>query len=212
MVRVRSSIAAAILAGGAARRMGGTNKASLRIGTERIIDRQLRALAPVASPIFIVAPDAAPFEGLGLDVVADAIPDAGALGGIYTAILASPHPRTIVLACDMPFVTTELFRLMADVSDADVVMPRSARGCEPLCAVYSKACGPPIRARIARGHLQAATPPDGVRVAELGPERLAGLDEDGLLFANVNTPHDYARARTLFELKPDPTQDRITDT
>ncbi len=212
MVPVTSTIAAAILAGGVARRMGGTSKASLRIGTERIIDRQLRALAPVASAIFIVAPDAAPYDGLGLDVVPDVIPGAGALGGIYTAIVASPLPRTIVLACDMPFVTTELFRLMAGVTGADVVIPRGARGYEPLCAVYSKACGPPIRARIARGELQAAAPPAGVRVAELGPEKLAGLDEDGLLFANVNTPHDYAKARTLFELKPDPTQDRITDT
>lgn len=206
-----AKIAAAILAGGAARRMNGGNKAVLQVGGRRIIDRQLAVLESLTSSIIIVANDPAPYEDLGVPVVADVIRGAGALGGIYTAIIASPHRRTIVLACDMPFVTPALLGELAAVEHADVVIPRTARGYEPLCAVYSKACGPPIRARIDRGDLQASTPPEGVRVMEIGPEKLAVLDEDGLLFANVNTPHDYARVRSLFELKPDPKQDRITE-
>lgn len=203
-------LAAAILAGGRARRLGGADKAALRVGGQRIIDRQLAAIRGVTPAIFIVASPDAPYADLGLPVVADAIAGAGALGGVYTAIVASPAPRTLVLACDMPFVTAALFERLAAI-DADLVIPRTARGYEPLCAIYSRACAEPIRARIARGELHASTLPDGVRVAEVGPEMLAALDKDGLLFANVNTPHDYARARGLIELKPDPTQDRITE-
>lgn len=33
---------------------------------------------------------------------------------------------------------------------------------------------------------------------------------DRQLFVNVNTPHDYERAKGLIELKPEPTEDRIT--
>jgi molybdenum cofactor guanylyltransferase len=206
-------LAAAIVAGGAARRLGGVAKALLPVGNARIIDRQLAALGAVVSNIFIVAPDPSPFEGLDLRVVPDAIAGAGALGGIYTAILESPAPRTLVLACDMPFVNAALFRALADEqhADADLVIPRTARGYEPLCAVYSKACAGPILQRIQRGDLQASTLPEGIRVREIGPETLAAIDETGLLFANVNTPHDYARAKGQIDLKPDPTQDRSTE-
>jgi molybdopterin-guanine dinucleotide biosynthesis protein A len=204
-------IAAAILAGGAARRLGGTNKALLRIGGERIIDRQLAQVRQLTGDVFIVAPDRAPYDDLCLPVVADEIPGAGALGGILTALIASPCPRTLVLACDLPFVTAALLRLLEQAGDADLVIPRGAGGYEPLCAVYTKACLPAIRARIARGDLRASALPAGVRVAEIGPEVLAAHDPDDLLFLNVNTPHEYARARSAVELKPEPAEDRNTE-
>jgi len=206
-------LAAAIVAGGAARRLDGAAKALLRVGNQRIIDRQLAALQAVTPTIFIVAPDPSPYDGLGLRVVPDAIAGAGALGGIYTAIVESPAARTLVLACDMPFVTPALFEALtaAEYADADIVIPRTARGVEPLCAVYSKRCAPAIHERIRRGELQASTLPDEVCVVEIGPDVLAAIDESGQLFANVNTPHDYARATDLIELKPDPTQDPNTE-
>lgn len=206
-------LAAAIVAGGAARRLGGAAKALLRVGNQRIIDRQLAALRAVTQTIFIVATDGAPYDGLGLRVVPDAIAGAGALGGIYTAIVESPAPRTLVLACDMPFVTPALFEALtaAEHEAADIVIPRTARGVEPLCAVYTKRCAPSIRERIERGALEASTLPAGMRVVEIGPDALAAFDDGEELFANVNTPHDYARARRLIELKPDPTQDRNTE-
>jgi hypothetical protein len=42
--------------------------------------------------------------------------------------------------------------------------------------------------------------PQGVHVVELGPEIMATYDPEGLLFVNVNTPHDYARAKSAIEL------------
>jgi molybdopterin-guanine dinucleotide biosynthesis protein A len=79
-------LAGAILAGGAARRMGGKHKALLTVGNQTIVERQLAALRQVANPVFIVAPDPAPFAHLDLAVVADRHAGWGALGGIYTAI------------------------------------------------------------------------------------------------------------------------------
>jgi len=204
-------VSGAILAGGTAKRLGGVNKALLHIDGTRIVDRLVAALKPVVPDIFIVAPDAAPFADLALRVVSDVIPGAGALGGVYTAIVESPAPRTLVLACDMPFLTTELLQALVQIEGADVVLPRSARGYEPLCAVYAKSCAQMLRDRIVRGELGIVAALDGLRVAEIGPETLAAFDREGRLFANVNTPHDYERARSPIELKPDPTQDRITD-
>src|SRR3712207_6829691 len=91
-------LAAAILAGGRARRLGGAKKAALPLGAMRIIDRQLDALRQVATAVLIVAPDPAPYADLRVRVVPDAVANAGPLGGIYTAIVNSPCERTLVVA------------------------------------------------------------------------------------------------------------------
>jgi molybdopterin-guanine dinucleotide biosynthesis protein A len=206
-----TSVAAAILAGGRARRMGGTVKGTLMIGGARIVDRQIEALRQVADPIFIVTAEPAPFASLGLDTVPDVVPGCGALGGIYTAIVRSPRSRTLVVAGDLPCLPVRLLERLVRESAADVVVARGPRGYEPLCAVYSAACAAPIRRRLETGVLRASDLPDGVRIEEIEPETLAAYDPEGLLFVNVNTPHDYERARDLIESMPQRTADRITD-
>lgn len=206
---VAAPLAAAILTGGHASRMGGTRKATLAVGGTPIIERQLAVLARVATPIFLVTSAQAAPEA-DLRVVRDEFPDHGALGGIYTAIVASPHERTLVVACDLPFLSQALLEYMARI-DADLVIPRTARGYEPLCAIYRHTCAASIRARLTRGELEASRLPEGVRVAEVGPETLAAYDPDGLLFVNVNTPHDYERAKEACEERSKTSRDRIMD-
>jgi len=189
--------------------MGGVRKGSLELAGERIIERQLRALRQVADPVFAVSstsfePDAP------LTCVLDQFPDHGVLGGIYTAIVASPHDRTIVVGCDLPFLNPRFLAHMIGF-DADLVIPRTSRGYEPLCAVYSRGCADAIRERLERRQLEASVLPAGVSVAEIGPEALALYDPDGLLFVNVNTPHDYERAKELLERRSKTSRDRIMD-
>jgi molybdopterin-guanine dinucleotide biosynthesis protein A len=189
--------------------MGGTRKATLTIGGHRIIDRQLDVLRRVADPVFAVSSQTAPADA-DIHVVRDRYPDHGALGGIFTAIAESPHDRTVVVACDMPFLNAPLLAYMSGL-DGDLVIPRTARGLEPLCAVYSKACLEPIRSRLERGELEASVLPGQVKVVEVGPEVLAAYDPDGLMCINVNTPHDYERATKVFEKVSKPWRDRIMD-
>jgi molybdopterin-guanine dinucleotide biosynthesis protein A len=92
---------------------------------------------------------------------------------------------------------------LAAVEDVDLVIPRRERGYEPLCAIDSRACERDIHARLTRGEYGASTLPAGMRVAELG----GGND---LTFVNINTPHDYERAKGLIESTPELMQDRIT--
>lgn len=181
--------------------MGGRNKAILTVGDRRIIDRQLALLRQVADPVFIVSGRRDAFHDLAVATVDDVIPGAGSLGGIYSAIVSSPHPRTLVVACDMPFLTLPLLERLASPSDADLVIPRSVRGYEPLCATWGQACAIAIRRRIDRGLLKAALLVEELRVEEIGPEVLASCDPHGLLFVNVNTSHDYERAQELSRLE-----------
>jgi molybdopterin-guanine dinucleotide biosynthesis protein A len=207
-------VSAAILAGGRARRMGGADKASLTVGRARIIDRQLDALSAVADDIRIVGHDPRRYADFGIRVIPDAIAGAGALGGIYTALLDAAHERLLVIACDLPFVTAPLLARLVEESrgadDVDAVVPRSARGLEPLCALYRTRCAAAVRNRIEKGSLQVAGLLDAVRTRILEPDALAPYDE-GALFENVNTPHDHERARDWVELNEKPSKNRITE-
>ena len=189
---------AAIIAGGRARRLGGLAKSDLVIGGRRIIDRQLSVLGHVAEHILIVSNDHHNLRASGLRVCADLTPDVGPLGGLYTALVRSPTAQTIVVACDLPFLTVSFLRyLVARAGGADAAIPRTAAGTQPLCAVYDQSCLEPIRARLGRRELRVSALRDAVRVTEIGPSEIAPFDPDGTLFFNVNTLDDYRGATDL---------------
>lgn len=194
-------LTAAILAGGRAQRMGGADKSTLVVGGERIIDRQLATLEAVADTILVVGGAPERFTYPGVREVPDVVPASGALGGICSALAASSHAWTLVVACDMPFLSIPLLRALAARRSpaVDVVMPRTGDGLQPLCAVYSERCAGALRARIARGLLKASAIVEDVRVEEVSPDEIAAYDPDGLMFVNVNTPHDYERAKEVVD-------------
>jgi molybdenum cofactor guanylyltransferase len=209
---VESRVSGAILAGGRAERMAGADKAALEIAGRTILDRQLAELHDLAEDVLIVANDIARYQDRQARIVPDRIAGAGALGGLYTALAEARCDVVLVIACDMPFVTRALLaRLLTELRpEDDAVVPRSTRGLEPLCAVYRQRCAEVARAQIERGELEVARLGRALRVRELGPETLAPYGGDHA-FENVNTPHDYARARSLVELTAKPSEDRITE-
>lgn len=186
---------AAILAGGHARRFGGRDKGLLTIDGRTVIERQLDALRGVAERVFIVANHDGKYEWLGVPVVPDVVAGAGSLGGILTALTTAGEERVLVLACDMPFVTTPFLRHVLQAGqEADVALPRSADGPHPLCACYAQTCAEPIRGRIEAGALRVQDMLAAMGVREISGTELSAFDPDGLLLLNVNTPDDYARA------------------
>jgi molybdopterin-guanine dinucleotide biosynthesis protein A len=187
---------AAILAGGRARRFGGADKSTLQVGYATILERQLDALDGVADRVFVVAGDAAPFEGRGLLVVPDRLAEAGALGGIYTALVESESSHVLVIACDLPFLTAPLLAQLAGLAgdNYDAVVPRARDGRQPLCAVYARHLADAVRQQIESGHLKIQDLLDTIRLRELGPDELDRFDPDGRLFHNVNTPGDLELA------------------
>ncbi|MCX6539928.1 MAG: molybdenum cofactor guanylyltransferase [Acidobacteria bacterium] len=185
---------AAILAGGRARRLGGRDKSQLVIDGQTILDRQLHVLRRCADRVVIIADDLARFADIGVPVFGDLVPDAGALGGIYTALAIAKEP-VLVIACDMPYLTAPfLTRVMEAAQDADVAVPHAADGYHPLCACYTQACAEPIRQRLDAGVLKVLDLFRDVHVRTIDPIEIAAFDPDGLLLLNINTPDDLARA------------------
>ena len=189
---------AVILAGGRARRFGGRPKLLLPLGDRRIVDRLLAVLRAVADQVFIVANDRETYAGLGVPVHPDVLAGAGPLGGVHAALHGSRSSRTLVVAGDMPFLSAAfLDHLLHAGRSADVAIPRTNDGYQPLCACYRPSCAPVIERRIAAGALRASAAVEVLRRHEIGPDAIAPFDPDGTLFFNVNTPAHHARALAL---------------
>jgi len=112
-----------ILAGGKSQRMG-QDKSLMVLGGRTLIQRVVDALAPLCDDIIVVtnSPDA--YAHLNLAMVRDVFPDAGSLGGLYSGLSAVAREPAIAVACDMPFLNTELLRYQVSMSsDADAVVP-----------------------------------------------------------------------------------------
>lgn len=189
----------AILAGGRARRLGGVDKRALRIGSVSIFERQLAALEGLADRVVVIGGGPDRVASGRVRVVPDRVPRAGALGGLYTALCEAATPYVLVIACDLPFVSARVLERMAALADgtADAVVPRTADGLQPLCAVYARRLRNRVRRHIESGHLKVQDLLAAVRVRELGPDDLASLDPTGHSFFNVNTPGDLGQAVRL---------------
>src|SRR5204863_1870284 len=104
-----------VLAGGLARRMGGGDKARIRIGGKTILERVLARLGPQCTGLILNANgDPARFADTGLPVVPDSVPDfAGPLAGILAGLdwAAAHAPEVADIASvpgDCPFLPTDL--------------------------------------------------------------------------------------------------------
>lgn len=187
-----------IQAGGKSTRMGGRPKALLELGGRRIVERVLDAVGPVVDDVLIVTNTPELYEFLGLPMVADAYPDRGSLGGIFTGLAAAGGDAAFTVACDMPFVHPDVVRLVvARASEGDVVIPRVGDQLQTLHAVYGKRCLPPIEARLRAGQLKIVGFFDEVRVVEIGEAEVARYGAPDVAFMNVNTPEELNRARAL---------------
>ena len=192
----------AILAGGGSTRFGGKPKGLELVGGERILDRLAGVMTAAlgTAPLLVANAGDAPSWRPDLRTVSDAQPGLGALGGIYTAVLEAPAP-VVCVAWDMPFVSEALVRALAEgLVNHDAMLPQSSgrRGMEPLCAAYGPACRQAIAECLAGGDLRAIGFHDRIRVGMLLLEEVEALDDPNLLFFNVNTADDLARADQLW--------------
>ena len=178
--------------------MGGQPKALLDVGGRRIIERVLDAVTPSVGEVLLVTNTPDLYAFLGLPMVADVYPDHGSLGGIYSGLKAATGDAAFTVACDMPFLHPDVVRLVVSrAATADVVIPRVGDRLETMHAVYAKSCLPHIEALLAARRLKIVGFFERVRVAEIAEAEVARHRDPALVFMNVNTPEELARAREL---------------
>ena len=133
------------------------------------------------------------------EILVDLYPDKGPLGGIYTGLLASWSSHSIVVACDMPFLNTELLRYMIELSgDFDAVIPRLREGMvEPLHAIYSKSCLDNMKTRLENNQLGVNPLFNTIRIRYVEQAECQRLDPQLLSFFNINSQPDLDQAIAL---------------
>ena len=183
---------AAILAGGRASRFGGRDKSALIVDGRPILERQIAELAQITSDILMVGGDPSARAIGRARYVADHVPGCGPLGGLHAALTDARGDATIVVACDMPYLSAPLLRhLLALTSGVDAVVPRTEHGYHPMCAAYTRACIEPIARRLADGRLKMTDLFDDVRTRIVTAEEIDAFGDCRRLLANVNTPAEY---------------------
>jgi molybdopterin-guanine dinucleotide biosynthesis protein A len=187
-----ATISAALLAGGASSRMG-RDKAHLEIDGLPIASRISRLLAVLFEDVLIVGGDP-PATACGRRV-ADLDGPQCALRGVASALAAASCERVLVVATDLPLLSADVLLALVAWPEADAVVPRTASGLHPLCALYRR---DPVlavaRDRLADGRLALRGLLDAIDTATLEEADLARVDPDGTALLNVNTPEDLARA------------------
>lgn len=166
-----------------------------------MVDRVADALRDACDDLLVVAnaDDAATWVA-DARVTRDRRTGLGALGGIHAALGAS-EGDVVVVAWDMPFVSTALVRALRGASDGvDAVVPERAGsrwGVEPLCAWYGRACLPAVERAIDAGDARAGAWLDQVRVARLDAVTLRTIGEPATLLFDVDTTDELMEARAM---------------
>lgn len=186
-------ISGAVLAGGMSRRYG-RNKAIEVFRGQRLIDLGIETLRSFCDPVFVVANDLSPYCDLNATLIQDILPAQGPLGGIYTALLFSPHEWVFVRATDMPFLMQDLPRYMCETRQGhDAVVPIYNSLYEPLLALYHRRCIGPIATMLEKGERKITRFFQGLRIKIIDEPEWRPFDPKGLSFINVNTPEDWGR-------------------
>jgi len=187
-----------ILVGGASSRMG-TDKALLELGGRNFVERIHAALSSIATKTSLVGPREKFADGpIALPIVPDVHVEWGALGGLHGALAACRAEWAAVVACDLPFVTGELFVRLASLrQNFDAVVPVQPDGrTQPLCALYrTRICRRVAEELIAEGERRPRALLERVRTRMVAFSELSGLSGSSDFFINVNTPEDHADAK-----------------
>jgi molybdopterin-guanine dinucleotide biosynthesis protein A len=133
-------ITCAILAGGKSTRMG-KDKATIEVCNKPLIQQVYEKAQPVFRKILIVSSVHEQFPGIDAPIVQDISPLRSSMVGIASALLPADTPYVFVLACDMPFVTSQsIEHVIKEIHGEDIIIPRTQYGWEALHAVYNRSC------------------------------------------------------------------------
>lgn len=198
-----TDVVAFVMAGGRSTRMG-ADKALLPWGRTTLLDHAASLLHAVSGDVRVLCGPEPRYEGHGHAVVTDHAADApadsegagaGPLAGLLAALRSAAGRHALILAVDLPLVTAEVLAALAAArGQGDAVVPVTARGPEPLCAVYSPSCAEAVARRLAAGERRMTSFWPDVRVRRFEAAELARFGDPDRLFLNVNAPADYAAA------------------
>jgi molybdenum cofactor guanylyltransferase len=188
---------AIILSGGKSSRMG-TNKALLEINQRPNIERIASQLKRNFDELILVTNDPEAYQFLDLATVSDRYPGKGPLAGIHAGLAASKSEINLIVACDMPFISTELaLDLVNQIGNYDAVIPVINGKQHPLFSVFKKKTIVKIEESIKNNCLKMQSLVNHLDVLYITENNLQEFTKSNLerIFFNMNHPNEYEHAK-----------------
>jgi len=193
-----------ILCGGLSTRMG-TSKALLPFGPETMLQRIVRLLSTVVSPVVVVAAAEQVLPDLPADVIVtrDEEQGRGPVEGLRAGLKALPETvdGAYVTSCDVPLLVPDFVRRMLDLlADHDIAVLEIDGVPHPLSAVYRRNTLPHVEGLLAQNRLRPVFLFEAVRTRRVQPAEVLSTDPELLTLRNLNTREDYLAALSIARL------------
>ncbi len=185
-------ISAVILAGGRARRFGGTDKTNIIIEGKTIFEWITSVIEGLFGEIIVVSNNPESFvSDSRFRTASDHFSGFGPLAGIHSGLKSCTGTAAFVFAGDMPFLSREIIMEMISVfetSDKSILVPMMRGKSEPLHAIYSCSLAGNIERFIAEGRSNAVR--DFFENENFAYFNVSETNENRLAFTNINSPDD----------------------
>jgi len=180
----------------------GVPKATLPFGPETMLQRVVRLLGTVVSPIVVVAAHGQSLPPLPAEVTVtrDEREARGPLEGLRAGLKALPESveAAYVTSCDVPLLVPAFVERMIELlGDHDIAVIEVDGFAHPLSAVYRRTTLPHVEALLANDRLRPVFLFDAVRTRRVQPEEMTVADPELRTLRNLNTHEDYLAALTL---------------
>jgi molybdopterin-guanine dinucleotide biosynthesis protein A len=200
------TIGGIVLCGGRSTRMG-VPKATLPFGAETMLQRVVRLLGTVVSPIVVVAARDQALPPLPAEVLVarDEREAKGPLEGIRAGLSALPPSvdAAYITSCDVPLLVPAFVeRLIELMGDGDVAVMEIDGFTHPLSAIYRRTTLPHVEVLLAADRLRPLFLFERVRTRRVTPEAMKGVDPELTTLRNLNTPEDYRAALAAAGIPP----------
>jgi molybdenum cofactor guanylyltransferase len=187
-----------VLCGGRSTRMG-SSKAMLPFGTETMLQRVVRLLGTVVSPIVVVAAPAQELPALpaSVEVTRDEREERGPLEGLRAGLKALPEEveAAYVTSCDVPLLVPAFVeRVVELLGEHDIAVMEIDGFAHPLSAIYRRRTLPHVEALLSADKLRVSLLFEAVKTRRLHTSDVASADPQLLTLRNLNTPKDYEEA------------------
>ena len=190
-----SDVTAFILAGGKSMRMG-TDKAFVTLDGRTLLGHALELARSVTPDVRIVG-DPAKFARFA-PVIEDVFPECGPLAGIHAALRSSQTDLNLILAVDVPFVSTEFLQYLISrarsTAAATVTVVRASGGRQPVCAVYRRDFADAAEEALAAGRYKIDPLFATQRTLVIDEDEMKSAGFSPNMFRNLNTPEELDEA------------------
>jgi len=186
---------AVVLTGGESRRMG-SDKARIVLAGKSLLEHVLEQLEPLFSDILISVREKR--ADIHYPQIVDKTEERGPMVGIQSVLEQVKTDWVFVIACDMPFISTDLVQHLAGLrSEYDAVVPHVFDRPQPLFGFYNKTCLPMMEVRMKQGQRSMIQLLADLDAFELSEQQVRTIDPELKSLLSLDSLEDVKKVEDV---------------